>query len=180
MSKISIQRFGRKKIFDGYSFQVVVDDVKWPNKNRLRRDLIVHGGISVIIPELDKNHLVLIRQYRYGANQYLWEIPAGTIHKKESPLLCAKREIQEEIGYKARSWKTLASFFASPGFSTEIIHAFLAKGLIRTQVALEEDEILEAHVFTLSEVREMILKRQIRDAKSLVPLFYYLLQRKIL
>lgn len=168
------RRFSRKKMFRGYCFDVVVDDVQWPNGKRLRRDLLLHDGISVIIPLLDPNHVILIRQYRYGARQILWEIPAGTIDKNESPLACAKREIEEEIGFRAKRWEKLTSCFASPGFSTEIIHCFLASQLTKTKPCLEDDEILETKIVSLKNLKSMIHRRQIRDAKSLVSLFYFL------
>lgn len=178
MSK-PIKRYGRKNIYNGYCFDVVVDDVLWPNQKRIKRDLIIHGGISVMIPQLDKNHLILIKQYRYGAGGNLWEIPAGTIDKEESPLDCARREIQEEIGYKAKSWKKVISFFPCPGFSTEEIHAFHASGLTKTVTAHESDELIEPYIFSFEEVKKMIDSKKIIDAKSLIPLFYFLKDKKI-
>ena len=168
-----IKRYGRKNIFKGYCFDVVRDEVLWPNQKRIRRDLVVHPGISVMVPLLDKNHIVMIRQYRYGAGQSLWEIPAGTIDPGESPLECAKREIQEEIGYKAKTWKKIISFYPCPGFSTEVIHTFQASNLIKTRTAHENDEIIESHIFTLAQVRNMLKNKKIIDAKSMVPLFYF-------
>ena len=161
-------------MFRGYCFDVVVDDVRWPNGKRLSRDLILHDGISVVLPLLDSNHVILIRQYRYGAGKILWEIPAGTIDDGESPLACAKREIEEEIGYRARRWKKLTSCFASPGFSTELIHCFLASDLVKSAPRLEDDEILETKIVSMNRLQSMIRRRQIRDAKSLVPLLYFL------
>ncbi len=178
MVKEKTKRYSRKKIFKGYCFDVVVDHVKWPNQKRLSRDLIIHPGISVIVPLLDRYHIILVHQYRYGAGQNLWEIPAGTIDKGESALACAKREIEEEIGYRAGTWKKLASCFASPGFNTEIINCFLASDLKKTNANLEDDEILQAKVFSVKEVERMISKRQIEDAKSLVALFYFLMGEK--
>lgn len=169
-----IQRHSRKKIYRGYCFEVVRDEVTWPNRLRLKRDLIIHPGISVMIPLLDKNHVVLVRQFRYGANQMLWEIPAGTIDGKERPLSCAKRELAEEIGYSAKKWKKIARFYSSPGFNTKIVHCFLATHLVPRKSSLEADEILRAKVFSVGEVERMIRDRKIRDAKSLVPLFYFL------
>ena len=174
----AVPRYGRKKIFRGYCFDVVRDDVRWPNQKRLSRDLIIHPGISVIVPLPDPRHIVLLRQYRYGAQGYLWEIPAGTLDAKEAPLECAKRELEEETGYRARKWSLLTSCFASPGFNTEVIHCFLAADLRKTVSRLEDDEVLEARVFTVEEVEEMIRKREIQDAKSLVALFYFLMGRK--
>lgn len=168
-----VKRYWRKKIFKGYCFDVVIDNVLWPNQKRLNRDLIVHDGVSVVIPQLDAHHLILIEQYRYGAGGLLWEIPAGTLAKNETPLECAKREIQEEIGYKAHQFKKLTSCFASPGFSTEIIHCFLATDLKKTKTALEDDEILRMKVFSFAEVKKMLRTRKIRDAKTLIPLLYF-------
>ena len=174
------KRLSRKKIFSGYAYDVVVDRVIWPNGKTYARDLIVHGGITVIVPFLDKEHLILLRQYRYGAQAILWEIPAGTIGKGERPLACAKREIVEETGYRASKWKKITSFFASPGFNTEEIHAFEAHGLIQGEAALEEDEVLETRVVSLKKTVRLIKGLKIRDAKSLVPLFYILTERGLL
>ncbi len=178
--KQKTKRYSRKNIYSGYCFDLVVDDVLWPNQKRLKRDLIIHPGISVIVPLVDKNHVILIRQFRYGAGRILWEIPAGTIDGGESALSCAKREIEEEIGFRARQWKKITSFFASPGFNTEIIHVFLASGLYKTKSRLEDDELLEAHIFSLKEAVRMVKTCKIRDAKSLVPLFYFLAERGVL
>jgi len=171
------KRLSRKKVHTGYAYDVVVDRVVWPNGRTYERDLIVHGGITVIVPFLDKEHLVLLRQYRYGAQDVLWEIPAGTIAKGEAPLVCAKREIIEETGYRASRWKKITDFFASPGFSTEVIHAFEAHGLKAGETSLEEDEVLETRIVSLKETARLIKQKKIRDAKSLVPLWYCLSQR---
>ena len=163
----------RKNIFKGYCFDVMSDRVVWPNGVTLERSLIVHPGITVMVPLLDKKHLILIHQYRYGADRALWEVPAGTLKKAEAPLVCARRELQEEIGYLARSWKKLASVYASPGFNTEIMHCYLAQGLEKTKNGLEPDEILEPKIFSLRETKKMIESGKIKDAKTLIALFYF-------
>lgn len=178
MIRGKIKHYSRKTIFKGHCFDVVIDNVLWPNQKRMDRDLILHPGISVIVPQKDERYLILIRQYRYGASKVLWEVPAGTIGQAESPLACAKREIEEEIGFRAKKWKRLVSCFASPGFNTEIINCFLATGLVATHLRLEEDEVLETRIVSIPEVKTMIAKRQICDAKSLVALFYFFLQRE--
>jgi ADP-ribose pyrophosphatase len=169
-----LKRHNRKTIYKAYSFDVVNDDVDWPNGKRLTRDLIVHPGITVMLPVIDKNHILMIRQFRYGPNKVLWELPAGTIASAETPLTCAKRELIEEVGYKAKTWKKITSCFPTPGFNTEEIHCFMAKDLTKTETALEDDEIIEPHILSIKKVKEMIVKKQIVDCKSLVPLFYYL------
>ena len=174
MSK-KAKRLSRKKVHAGYCFDVVVDRVSWPNGKTYSRDLILHGGIAVVVPCLDDKHLVLLRQFRYGAGgRTLWEIPAGTIDGREKPLACAKREIEEETGYRAHKWEKILSFYASPGFSTELIHAFLARDLYPSRASLEEDEVLETRIVTFKEAAALIRTKKIVDAKSLVPLFYFL------
>ncbi len=163
----------RRNIFKGYCFDVNSDRVLWPNGATLERSLIVHPGITVMVPLLDKNYLILISQYRYGADRVLWEVPAGTLKKSEAPLLCAKRELQEEIGYQARRWTKLAAVYASPGFNTEIMHCFLAKDLKKTKSCLEPDEILRPKVFSLRETKKMMESGKIQDAKTLIALFYF-------
>lgn len=177
MARWKMRRLGRRHVYKGHCFDLVVDDVWWPNRKRLSRDLIIHPGISVIVPVMDRDHILMLSQYRYGAGGMLWEVPAGTIDNGESALDCAKREIQEEIGYQARKWKRLASCFASPGFNTEIIHCFLALHLKKTVSEPEDDEILECRVFRVTQVEKMIRDRKIKDAKSLVALFYFLGER---
>ena len=175
-----IKRFSRKTVFKGYCFDLVVDKVLWPNRTKLNRDLIVHPGISVVVPLLDRNHMILLRQYRYGAKSVLWEIPAGTIGRRESALVCAKRELEEEIGYRAEKWKKLAFCFASPGFNTEIINCFAASELVKTKASLEDDEVLSVKVVSIEDVKKMIRTRKIKDAKSLVALFYFLMDGGLL
>jgi len=168
-----VKRFKRQQVFKGYCYSVVVDEVLWPNGKRLTRDLIVHPGISIWLPLLDRNHAVLIRQYRYGAGRVLWELPAGTIGKNESPLACAKREIEEEIGYRAAKWKKVVTCSASPGYTTEMIHGYIASDLKPVPCRLEHDEIIETHIFSLSEIKRMTDKGSIGDARSLSVLYHF-------
>src|SRR3989338_1966797 len=157
-----IKRFSRKRIYKGYCFDVVRDTVRWPNGLKLDRDLIIHTGVAVMIPVVDQKHIILIRQFRYGAGKSLWEIPAGTIHPNETPPACAKREMEEEIGYRATKWKKITTVYPSPGFNTEIIHCYAAYGLRKTKTNREEDEILNARVFSLEKLRNMIRQKEIR------------------
>ena len=168
-----IKRYQRKKICSAYCFNVVRDDVLWPNGKRSERELLIHPGISVMLPLLGRNQIILVRQYRYGADRELWELPAGTLAKGEEPLPCAKREMEEEIGYRARAWSKLASCYVSPAFSTEIMHLFLARNLFETQTRREEYEVMKSQTFKISEVRSMLHHRKIRDAKTLIGFFYF-------
>jgi len=178
MLKNKVRRFSRELKYKGYCYDVVLDHVLWPNKKKLKRDLIVHPGISIWLPLLDKGRAVLIKQYRYGAGKVLWELPAGTIGAGETPLACAKREIQEEIGYRAAKWRKISTCFASPGYTTEIIHGYIAENLAPVERRLEQDEIIEAHIFTLKEIEKMVRQKKICDARSLSVLHYFFDERK--
>lgn len=163
----------RKKIFQGYDFDVVNDQLTWTNGKNLSQSSIIHHGISVMVPILKRDQIILLKQYRYVIGKTLWEVPAGTIKKGETSLQCAKRELEEETGYKAKSWRKLTLSYTSPGISTELIHCYVASVLKKSQMKLEEDEILQMTVLSKNTVRNMIKEQKIRDAKSLIALFYY-------
>lgn len=143
-----------------------------------------HPGICVIAPVTDDGKIVLLRQYRYAADEYLWELSAGTLEGREenarmmpteTPEECARRELLEETGYEAREWEKVCECYAMPGMSDELIHVFFARGLTQREQALDEGEVIaELRAFTTDELRAMIERREIRDAKTLVGLFYAL------
>ena len=151
------------------------------------RGTIRHPGICVIAPFVDDDHIALMRQYRYAADDELWELPAGTLNGREenqrmiateTPEACAERELSEETGYEAEVMEKVCECYAMPGISDEVIHVFFARGLKRHEQSLDEDEIInEIRVFSLSELEEMIERGEIRDAKTLVGLFYALKRR---
>lgn len=146
------------------------------------RGTIRHPGICVIAPFVDDDHIALMRQYRYAADSELWELPAGTMSGREenqrmvpieTPEECAARELSEETGYKAENLEKVCECYAMPGMSDEIIHVYFARGLKRCEQSLDEDEIIrEIRVFSLNELDGMIGRGEIRDAKTLVGLFY--------
>ena len=149
-----------------------------------RRAAIRHPGICVIVLFISKDQIVLMRQYRFAADQDLWELPAGTVNGKEegnrmvqteSPEACAARELLEETGYEAGRVRKIAECFAMPGTSDEIIYVFSATELTERNQSLEETEIIsEIRPFTAGELAGMISRNEIRDAKTLVALFYAL------
>jgi ADP-ribose pyrophosphatase len=148
------------------------------------RGTIRHPGICVIAPFVDDDHIALMRQYRYAADSELWELPAGTLNGREenqrmiateTPEECAARELSEETGYEAEVLEKICECYAMPGIGDEIIHVFFARGLNRHEQSLDEDEIInEIRAFSLGALEEMIDRREIRDAKTLVGLFYAL------
>jgi ADP-ribose pyrophosphatase len=148
------------------------------------RSHLRHPGICVIAPISDDGSIVLMRQYRYAADEYLWELSAGTLEGREenarmipteTPEECARRELLEETGYEARVWEKVCECYVMPGIGDELLHVFFARGLTRREQSLDEGEIItELRAFSPEELRAMIERGEIRDAKTLVGLFYAL------
>jgi ADP-ribose pyrophosphatase len=165
-------------VFMGPLFRVLHDKIVEPGGFNTERDVIRHNG-SVVILALDnaKNKknpwIVMERQYRHAANQFLWELPAGKIEAGEDPLAAAKRELAEETGYRAKKWKPLVEYYASPGFLGEAFSVFVAEGLEAGETAPDEDERIELRLVKLSEVLEMIEKGAIHDGKTLSSVLLY-------
>ncbi len=167
-----------KVVFEIPLFRIQHDKLIEPGGLVSERDVIRHNG-SVVILAIDKSKskkdpwIVMERQYRHAANQSLWELPAGKIDAGEQPLAAAKRELMEETGYSARSWKPLVDYFASPGFLGESMKVFLAEGLIAGEAQPEEDEKIDFRLVKLSDVVKMIKKGGIHDGKTLISILLY-------
>jgi ADP-ribose pyrophosphatase len=167
-----------KVAYEGPLFRVLNDHIREPNGKEARRDVIRHNGSAVILAldrgKSKKDPLVLIeRQFRHAAQQYLYELPAGTMDAGEDHLEAAKRELMEETGYQAKKWTKLVKYFASPGFLGEWMQVFLAEGLTPGKAQPEEDESLELQFVPLSEVLRLIDAGKIRDGKTLISVMYY-------
>jgi ADP-ribose pyrophosphatase len=165
-------------VYQGPLFRILHDKLIEPNGKENERDVIRHNG-SVVILALDSTKskkdpwIVVERQYRHAANQYLWELPAGKLDEGEEALDGAKRELAEETGYSAKKWKPLVEYFASPGFLGESMKVFLAEGLVAGDAHPEEDEQIEIRLVKLSEVLKMIDKGEILDGKTLTSVLLY-------
>ena len=165
-------------VYEGPLFKVVKDEVREPNGHVTHRDVIRHNGSVVILPidasKHSKDPLVIMeRQYRHAAGQYLWEIPAGKIEPNEERLAGAKRELLEETGYAAEQWTELVRYFASPGFLGEWMQVYLAEGLTPGTATPEADETLEVFSLPLSQVDALIDEGKILDGKTLVAVSLY-------
>jgi ADP-ribose pyrophosphatase len=148
-----------RTVYRGPVFWVSTDQVDEPGGVRVRRDLIHHSGS---VPRV-----LLERQYRHAAGDYLWELPAGRIDPGEQELTAAQRELIEETGYRARTWKRILKFYASPGFVAETMSVFLATGLQLGEAEPEEDEVIYKRLVPLPAAVKMILRGTIRDAKTI-------------
>lgn len=136
----------------GAQFELVTETVPLPNGREVDLDLLPHPGASAVVPFLDADHVLLIRQYRHATGGYLMEIPAGKLDPGESPEACAARELEEETGYRAGRVEKLGAIWTSPGFTNEIIHLYAAYELEQTEQRLEADEIIELVPTPLDQV----------------------------
>jgi len=165
-------------VYQGPLFRVLHDKLIEPDGQSNERDVIRHNG-SVVILAIDPSKskkdpwVVVERQYRHAANQYLWELPAGKLDAGEDALVGAQRELSEETGYKAKKWKPLVEYYASPGFLGESMKVFLAEGLVAGEAHPEEDEHIDFRLVKLSEIVKMIDKGEILDGKTLTSVLLY-------
>lgn len=171
----------RELIYDGKIIKVVKDDVLLPNGQEGKRELVFHQGAVAIIAITEDNRLVLVKQFRKALEKSILEIPAGKIEANEtSPLETAKRELEEETGFKAEEMNEITSFIASPGFCNEELTIYEAKGLIKVDNPLpqDEDEFLEIVMLTLEEAKEKIKTGEICDAKTMYAMLYWEMNQK--
>jgi ADP-ribose pyrophosphatase len=159
-----------KNIYTGIVVNLNVDTVTLPNGLTVDLEVVRHPGAAAAVPLKDDGTVVLIRQFRHAAGGFIYEIPAGKLHPGEDPRVCAIRELEEEIGYRAGKLELLSSIFTAPGFTDEVIHIYKATGLSVGRQQLDRDEVLEVVEMSLSEAIRMIKNGEIRDAKSIVGL----------
>jgi ADP-ribose pyrophosphatase len=159
-----------RTVYRGPAFWVTTDQVLEPGGIRVRRDIVHHSGSVVILAVDDSGsapRVLLERQYRHAANDYLWELPAGRIDHGEKPLPAAQRELLEETGYTASHWRRIFHFYASPGFVAETMSVYLATGLRPGKAQPEADEVIQKRMVQLSSAFGMVLSGKIRDAKTI-------------
>jgi len=157
-------------VFCGKILQVRLDSVQLPDGRTASREVVEYSGAVAIVALDSERRVALVRQYRYAVGEELLEIPAGKLEENEEPLACAKRELAEETGFSATNWRLLCSFYTSPGAANEIMHLFLATGLVPIKANKDSDEFLEIELVPLEQALEMIAGGQIKDGKSLAGL----------
>lgn len=152
--------------FDGKLIKVTYD-VAEVNGKEAWREVVHHPGASAVVAIDEENHIIMEKQFRYALNDYLLEIPAGKLDAGEDPLVCAKRELEEETGIVASEWISLGTIATSPGFCNEVIHLYVAKGLSKGEIHWDEDEYVEVERYTFDELLQRIKEEKIKDSKSL-------------
>lgn len=166
-----------KRVYDGKTIDVDLDTVRFPNGKSGELEMVRHPGAAAIVPFLsdpkgDDPQVMLIRQYRYAADGFIYEIPAGKLDEGEDPRVCAERELLEETGCTARRVERLTTIYTTPGFTDERIHLFMADGLEQGESAHEEHEFISIEKMTLSRALELIEEGAITDAKTVCGLLF--------
>ena len=156
-----------KEVLKTKVFTVTEDHAKDPDGFEIKRAIIRHPGSAVMMAVGDRNRVLLVRQYRLPAEDFLWELPAGRLDPGEQPRDAAIRELTEETGYEAAEWTELASYFPSPGFLAEKMTVFLARKLTEGEQNVMDDERIEIGWFAVEELDRMIREREIRDGKTI-------------
>lgn len=158
-------------IYDGKKLQLYRDEVELPSGRKTYRELVRHPGSVAVVPIIKGEELLLLKQYRYAVKDYLYEIPAGTLEKGETPEQCATRELVEETGYLPKRLEKIGQFYSSPGVTNELMHLYKATSLVRkvseTIVPSNEESIEQVITVPLSKAMDMIRKGEIIDGKTI-------------
>jgi ADP-ribose pyrophosphatase len=171
------EQLDSKELYRGRIFTLNRDTVRFPDSTTAEMDICRHPGASAVVPFLsdplgDEPQILMIRQYRYAAGGYLYEIPAGRLDGDETPESCAVRELKEETGCTAERFEPMTSILTTPGFTDEVIHLFMATGLTHGEPNREADEFVDLVIMRLSEALERISTGEIVDAKTAIALMF--------
>ena len=168
----------KKKIFEGKILGLSVYEGIIEGR-KVKREMIEHRGAAAMLAFDEDNKVILVKQHRFP-HGFVLEIPAGTLEKREDPLKCAFRELEEETGYRAKKMTPLISYYPSIGYNTEIIHCFVATGLKKiADLSLDDDEILSVEKVSLKRLIEMIKSGKIQDSKTICAVLTYAAKKKL-
>ena len=170
-------RVSSRRVYTGRVINLDVDTVRFPDGSTGELEMIRHPGASAVVPFLsdpagEDPQILLLRQYRYAAEEFIYEIPAGRLDAGEEPLDCARRELAEETGCRAERIEFLYTMYTTPGFTDEKIHVFMAAGLTHGEHGREADEFMELEMMTLSRALDLIRVGTIQDAKTALAILY--------
>ena len=161
-------------MYEGKIFTVRQHRAIEPGGVAVKREVVHHRGSAVVLPRTSEGRILLVRQFRFPAAQFLWELPAGSCDPGETPLQAARRELAEETGYRAAKWRKLVEFYSSPGFLDEKMTLFLAQDIRPGAARPEADERIEARLFEVHELQSMIRRGKLHDGKTLIGLLVLL------
>ena len=174
---MSSAQVSTRRVYTGRVLNLDIDTVRFPNGSTGELEIIRHPGASAVLPFLsdpagEDPQILLIKQYRYAAEEFVYEVPAGRLDPDESPADCARRELLEETGCSAERVEFLYTFYTTPGFIDERIHAFIATGLTQGEAGREPDEFMTVETMTLSHALELIRRGEIKDGKTALTILY--------
>jgi nudix-type nucleoside diphosphatase (YffH/AdpP family) len=158
---------GSESVYEGKIVHLRVDTVRLPGGKESKREIVAHKGSVCIVPIRDDGAILMVRQFRLAAGKTLLEIPAGTLEAGEEPDACAARELEEETGYRAGNLRPLFAAYLAPGYTTELIHAYLATGLTPSRTKLDADENVELVPVPREQAERMVLSGELQDAKTI-------------
>jgi ADP-ribose pyrophosphatase len=158
----------KEVVYHGRVFDLYREETTLPNGQKMMAEFIHHPGSSAVVPVLENESVLLIRQYRPAIRDFIWEIPSGTMLPEENPLECARRELREECGFLGKKFETFGEILVAPWYSNERIYLFMATGLIPCGQKLDEDEILTTHPLPFGQAVAMIDKGEIQDAMTII------------
>ncbi|GIN85589.1 ADP-ribose pyrophosphatase [Heyndrickxia sporothermodurans] len=181
MHKFEEKTLNTEKIYDGKVIKLQVDDVKLPNGQTSKREIVKHPGAVAILALTSENKIILVEQYRKPMDRALVEIPAGKLEPGEEPATTAARELEEETGYECKNLEHLISFYTSPGFADELIHLYIASGITKKEnpKSADEDEFVELIEATLEEAIQLLKEEKIYDAKTAYAIQYLQLKEAL-
>lgn len=162
----------RKPLYQGSVVNLGVESVQLPDGRSLDLEVVRHPGGAAVVALDDQDEVCLLRQYRHAGGGWLWELPAGKLEPDETASTTAQRELEEEAGLRAHTWKELACVLTTPGFCDEVIHLYLARNLEQVPIQHQVHECIEVHWRPFTEALDMAQRGEIRDAKTLLGLFY--------
>ena len=172
-------RLSGRSVYKGRVFEVMLDRVRFPDGSEGELEMIRHSGAAAVLPLLAPDEwegtgagVILLKQYRYAADGFIWEVPAGKLDAGESPEACAHRELEEEAGLRARDLRFLTTVFTTPGFTDERIHLFVARGLTPGDMRHEGSEFIECHRMSLRRALDLVRTGEISDGKTVCTLLY--------
>ncbi|WP_438448842.1 NUDIX hydrolase [Gorillibacterium sp. sgz5001074] len=181
MTRDSMQKYeevtlSTTSIFKGKIISLQVDEVRLPNGENAKREIVRHPGAVAVMALVD-GKMLMVEQFRKPMEKSLIEIPAGKLDPGEDPMDAARRELEEETGYKAGSLRPISSFYSSPGFADELLHVYLAEDLVKGEPKPDEDEFLDCMALTLEEAEACMAEGKISDAKTILAVYAWKLYR---
>ncbi|MCK4354256.1 MAG: NUDIX hydrolase [Dehalococcoidia bacterium] len=168
------KKLSSQQIYRGRAVNLHLDTVEKPSGKKATREVVEHSACIAAVVLDDQHNVLLVRQFRYPVGKFLLEIPAGGINPGEEPIECARRELQEEIGYFPQKINKIGGFYAIPGYGTEYLHCFLASDLIPSRLIAEDTEGIELVRVPQNQIHQLVASGEVCDAKSIAALLIFL------